>query len=116
MFRESELDRVHAFYERYGRLTVFWCRFIPFIRGVAAFPAGISRMPKRYFLVYTALGSGIFCFGLAGLGEFAGKRLDSIIEYVHSFGLLALAITLVLAVAGFVWWRVTRAKGPARTS
>ena len=49
-FREHELARVHTFFERYGRLTVFWCRFAPFVRGVVSLPAGISRMPKRYFL------------------------------------------------------------------
>lgn len=105
-FREHELERVHAFYERYGRLTVFWCRLVPFIRGIGAFPAGLSRMPKRYFLTYTALGSAIFCFGLAYLGEYAGKRIDSILRYVHEFGLLIVGITLVLLIGGGVWWRI----------
>lgn len=115
MFREKELDRVHAFYGRYGRLTVFWCRFVPFIRGIGAFPAGISRMQKRYFLTYTALGSAIFCFGLAFLGEYAGKRIDSILTYVHDFGLVIVLVTLVLLIGGGIWWRVAsqRAKKSA---
>ena len=93
-FREHELERVHAFYDKYGRATVFWCRFIPFVRGVAALPPGISRMQKRYFVTYTALGSAIFCFGLAYLGDVAGHNVDAITAYVHDF---ALAI-----VAGFI--------------
>lgn len=108
MFREHELERVHAFYERYGKLTVFWCRFIPFVRGVAALPAGLSRMQKRYFLTYTAFGSAIFCFGLAYLGEYAGKRVDSIVGYVHEFGLLIAGITLVVLAAAFAWWRTVK--------
>jgi membrane protein DedA with SNARE-associated domain len=114
MFREHELERVHAFYERYGRLTVFWCRFIPFVRGVAAFPAGLSRMQKRYFITYTAIGSAIFCLSLAYLGEVAGANIDSIIAYVHDFALIIIGVVLVLAVGAFVWWRIVRGRDPRK--
>lgn len=109
-FREHELERVHAFYEKHGNLMVFWCRFIPFVRGVAALPPGLSQMPKRYFLTYTALGSGIFCFGLAGLGDYAGHNIAAITAYVHDFA-LAIVVGLVVVLAiGTVVWRVRRAK------
>jgi membrane protein DedA with SNARE-associated domain len=103
-FREHELDRVHAFYEKYGRATVFWCRFVPFVRGIAALPPGISRMPKRYFITYTALGSAIFCFGLAYLGDAAGHNIDAIVAYVHDFGLVIVAgFVVVVGIALAVW-------------
>jgi membrane protein DedA with SNARE-associated domain len=107
-FREKELDRVHAFYERFGKNTVFICRFLPFVRGVAAFPAGISRMPKRYFITYTALGSGIFCFALAFLGESAGRNLDAVKATLHEFSLLFVGIIVVAVVGGVVFWRARK--------
>jgi membrane protein DedA with SNARE-associated domain len=113
-FREHELERVHAFYARYGRLTVFWCRFLPFVRGIAALPAGLSRMPKRYFLSYTALGSAIFCFGLSYLGQYAGKNIDSIMTYVHESALVIVAVTVVVIVAAFIVWRVTKKRGGSK--
>ena len=113
MFREHELERVHAFYDRYGKLTVFWCRFLPFVRGVAAFPAGLSRMQKRFFVTYTAIGSAIFCFGLAYLGNFAGKNIDGIVAYVHSFALLIVGAIIAVAAAAFVWWRIAKRRAPA---
>jgi membrane protein DedA with SNARE-associated domain len=103
-FREHELDRVHAFYEKHGRSMVFWCRFIPFIRGLAALPPGLSHMPKRYFLTYTAMGSAIFCFGLAFLGDAAGHNVDGITSYVHDFALaISIGLVVVLAIAAIVW-------------
>jgi membrane protein DedA with SNARE-associated domain len=103
-FREHELDRVHAFYEKHGRSMVFWCRFIPFIRGLAALPPGLSHMPKRYFLTYTAMGSAIFCFGLAFLGDAAGHNVDGITAYVHDFALaISIGLVVVLAIAAIVW-------------
>jgi membrane protein DedA with SNARE-associated domain len=112
-FREHELDRVHAFYEKHGRSMVFWCRFIPFVRGVAALPPGISRMQKRYFLTYTALGSAIFCFGLALLGEEAGHNIDAITTYVHDFAVAIVAGVVVVIVAAGVIIRMRRSNRAA---
>ncbi len=108
MFREHELDRVHAFYERHGKVTVFWSRFIPFVRGVAAFPAGLSRMPKRYFFTYTAFGSAIFCFGLSYVGNLAGANIDTIVTYVHDSALVIVGVVVAVAVGLFVWWRIAK--------
>lgn len=110
MFREHHLDRVHAFYERYGRSTVFWSRFVPFVRGVASLPAGISRMQKRYFITYSALGSAIFCFGLSYLGELAGHNINEITAYVHDFALVIVCVLVVAVAAGIVVWRMTAAR------
>jgi membrane protein DedA with SNARE-associated domain len=105
-FHERELERVHAFYERHGASMVFWCRFVPLIRGVSALPPGISRMKKRYFLTYTALGSGIFCFGLAALGNVAGQNVDAIASYVHTFALLIGGGVVLVVAAAIVFWRL----------
>jgi membrane protein DedA with SNARE-associated domain len=97
---EHELARAHVFYEKYGSRTVFICRFIPFIRGIAALPAGLSRMPKRHFLMYHTLGSAIFCFGLAYLGFAFGRHLDTILPALQrsSHLLVVLAVVAVLAL------------------
>ena len=109
-FKQKELARVHGFYERHGTQTVFWCRFIPFIRGVASFPAGVARMQKRYFVTYTALGSIIFCFGLAFLGNAAGAHVDDMTANLHKIA-IGVGIVVVLAIiAGIVVWRVQAAK------
>jgi membrane protein DedA with SNARE-associated domain len=113
MFKESELARVHGFYERFGTLTVFWCRFLPFVRGVASFPAGISRMQKRYFIPYTALGSAVFCFGLAYLGNVAGHNLDAILAAVHKLALVLVLLIVAALVGAVVVWRARKKKGGA---
>lgn len=112
-FKHSALMKVHGFYERFGTITVFWCRFIPFVRGVASFPAGLSRMQKRYFISYTALGSAIFCFGLAYLGNMAGNNIDGILAVLHKLTLVIVAVVVVALVAGFLLWRARKGKSGA---
>jgi membrane protein DedA with SNARE-associated domain len=111
-FSQHEYDRVHAFFERYGRPTVFWCRFIPFVRGVSSLPAGISRMQKRYFFTYTLLGSAIFCFGLSYLGNVAGNNLDAIVGSLHKAALSIVVLLVVLVVAAFLVLRARKKKAP----
>lgn len=113
MFKEKELARVHGFYERFGTITVFWCRFIPFVRGVASFPAGISRMKKRYFVTYTAIGSAFFCFGLAYLGNMAGANLDTIVGIVHKLALVIVGLVLLAIAGGVILWRARKRKAGA---
>lgn len=105
---EHELDRVHAFFARYGNATVFWCRFVPFVRGVVGLPAGISRMSPATFLGYTALGSAIFCFGLAYLGNVAGRNLDAILVGLHKVALLIVIVVVLAVVGAIVWWRAQK--------
>jgi membrane protein DedA with SNARE-associated domain len=112
-FKEHEYERVHAYFSRYGGSTVFWCRFIPFVRGISSLPAGLSRMPKRYFLTYTALGSAVFCFGLAFLGNEAGRNLDTILASLHKASILVVLVVLVLCIGGALFWRARRKKAAA---
>ncbi len=101
-FRQHEYDRVHAFFERYGKATVFWCRFVPFVRGVSSLPAGISRMEAHYFFPFTLLGSAIFCFGLAYVGEVAGQNLDGIVATLHKAGVAIVALVVLVVIAAVV--------------
>ncbi len=94
----KKLDAFTRYYDKYGNITVFVCRLLPFVRGLAALPAGVSRMQKRYFFTYTLAGSGLFCFGLAYLGSFFGKHLDAVAPHIHQISLAVLAIVVVAAI------------------
>jgi len=101
---------LRARYEKYGARTIFICRFLPFIRGIAALPAGASRMPKRYFLLYHAFGSAIFCFALAYLGFAFGQHLDAILPAVQRSS----RFILVIAILGVVSYLVMRRRFASR--
>lgn len=110
---EKKLAVFHRFYERHGNATVFVCRFVPFVRGIAALPAGVSRMQKRYFIAYTAAGSAVFCFGLAYVGSQFGRHFDKIAFIIHRFSTLVIVL-FVLAVVAFGAWQFVRARRAAR--
>lgn len=111
----ERLAVMHKFFERYGTFAIFICRFLPVIRGIAAFPAGIAEMNLVQFYLWTFAGSAIFCSGLILLGYSAGGHLDVILPLLKRGGYIALAVA-VAAVAIVVIVSRSRAKGDSAAS
>ena len=94
----QHLTRVQAFFERYGTFAIFICRFLPVIRGIAGYPAGIAQMNLAHFYLWTLLGSLVFCAGMIGVGYAAGGHLDTILPLLHRGGLAIIAVALIAVV------------------
>jgi membrane protein DedA with SNARE-associated domain len=102
-----ELDLADHFFTRWGGATVFFSRLLPVIRTFIALPAGVARMPRLRFHVYTFLGSWPWCLGLAWIGVKLGERWDSdprLKLWFHRFDALIVGVIL-LGVIWFVWSR-----------
>jgi len=97
-----ELDWADRFFARWGYLAVFLGRLLPVIRTFIALPAGIARMPRLRFHIYTFIGSWPWCFGLAWLGMKLGQNWREIGKYLHKFDALILA-AIIVGVVWFVW-------------
>jgi membrane protein DedA with SNARE-associated domain len=111
-FTHDRLVRLHGFFERWGTFAIFVCRFLPFIRGVSAIPAGIAEMNLLLFYLWTFLGSLIFCTVLILLGSAFGSHLSVIMPLLHRGGYVVLGVAVVAAIATIVVMRA-RAR-PAR--
>ena len=97
-----ELDWADRFFARWGYLAVFIARLLPIIRTFIALPAGIARMPRVRFHVYTFLGSWPWCLALAWLGMKLGQNWRELGKYFHKFDAV-IGVILVAAAVWFVW-------------
>jgi membrane protein DedA with SNARE-associated domain len=102
---KHELEMAERFFQRFGSAAVFFGRLLPVIRTFIALPAGIARMPRLRFHLYTFAGSWPWCFMLAWVGMKLGERWDKDPRLKQWFHRLDLLIVLVLlaAVTWFVW-------------
>ncbi len=72
-FNRHAFDQAHAFYERYGGITLVAARFMPFVRTFAPFVAGVAAMTRRKFLFYDVLGAVLWVGGLITVGYWFGN-------------------------------------------
>lgn len=99
-----DLDLADRFFLRFGAAAVFIARLLPVIRTFIALPAGVARMPRVRFHVYTFAGSWPWCFVLAWIGMKLGEQWDKdprLRQWLHRLDAL-IVILLFAAVAWFV--------------
>jgi len=84
-FNKRAFDQAHAFYEQYGGVTIIVARFLPFVRTVAPFVAGVAEMTRTKFTLYNVVGAVIWVVGIVTVGYLFGNipfvktHLDKII-------------------------------------
>jgi len=101
---EHHLERGETWFTKYGNPAVLLARFVPLVRTVIAFPAGISKMSFGKFLAFSAIGIFVWDAILIYLGEVAGQNRDVIINSLQSaFVLVEVAAAGILLVALYVF-------------
>ena len=93
---EDRLHQVEVFFEKRGGVTILIGRFIGFVRALAPFIAGTSKMPLRKFLPYDVLGAGAWATTFCVLGYVFWRSFDQLTTYV-SRGLFAFGTVVVIA-------------------
>ena len=84
-FNKKAFDHAHAFYERYGGVTIIAARFMPFLRTFAPFVAGVSEMSRSKFSLFNVVGAVLWVVGIVTIGYIFGNvpfvklHLDKII-------------------------------------
>ncbi len=72
-FNRRAFDQAHAFYEKYGGITLVLARFMPFVRTFVPFVAGVAEMSRGKFTAYNVSGGLLWVVGLTGLGYIFGN-------------------------------------------
>jgi membrane protein DedA with SNARE-associated domain len=117
LLSRRDLDLVDHFFSRFGSITVLIGRMLPIVRTFIAFPAGIARMNKVRFHIYTFIGSWPWCYALAYAGMKLGAAWHTDPRFQQLFHRFHLAVEAVL-LAGILWFVWThwknRTKNPNR--
>ncbi|MDI3256629.1 MAG: DedA family protein [Kyrpidia sp.] len=94
--------------ERYGGWTLFFAYFMPGIRHVAAYAAGIGRMAFPRFAQWAYPGAALWILAFLFLGRLLGPRWHLVSHWMRHASLWIGIATLVAATAGLWWVRRVR--------
>jgi len=91
LIKREYLDKTHAFYEKYGRITLIVARFMPIIRTFAPFVAGVGHMKYLRFFSFSLIGNVLWVC----LFTYAGNFFGNIPVIKQNFTLVVMAIIAI---------------------
>lgn len=100
LIHEEDLEKADRWFARWGDWAAFISRLLPIVRTFISFPAGVTRMNFPRFVVFSFIGSFIWC-GLLALGGFyMGEHWEQLRAVMRPFD-IPIAIALL---AGFTYY------------
>jgi len=109
--REDHINKAHAWFERVGHWGLTFGYFVPGVRHVTAYAAGISELRPPQFALFAYSGAVLWVSTFIGLGYFLGERWQAVERNLHHWVLIATVAGVVLAAAYFAWRKWGRGRG-----
>jgi membrane-associated protein len=94
LFRQEYVDKTVAFFDKYGARAIVLARFVPIVRTFITVTAGVGRMDRRRYLVYSAIGGVLWATGITVLGYFLGS-VDFVAKNIEVILILIVAVSVL---------------------
>ncbi|MBA4603123.1 DedA family protein [Thermoactinomyces mirandus] len=93
-------------FRKYGNWLLFAGYFIPGVRHVTAYLAGISKISYWRFALHSYAGAVVWCATFIGLGHFLGANWEWGFSLMHKYGtrILFVLLPIALIMAGRYFW------------
>ncbi|MFF0377242.1 DedA family protein [Actinoplanes missouriensis] len=108
----DDLDKADRWFEKHERATVLFGRCAPVVRSLVSIPAGANRMPVGQFVLFTAIGSGVWNALFVGAGYALGNRWQDVEKYSHWFD-YAIWAFFAIAIGSWVVKKVRKRRRAA---
>lgn len=113
---EKNLVTSEKWFLKYGPPAVLLTRFVPLIRTVVAFPAGIGEMKMTKYLAYSTVGLVVWNAALIYIGYVVGPSVNPIINSLSSsFTVIEILAVLIAGIVLLFWIRRSNEKSKKAT-
>jgi membrane protein DedA with SNARE-associated domain len=99
-----KLDDADDWFERRGALVVLFGRCIPGVRSLVSLPAGVLRMSRAKYLLYTTIGSAVWNTILVTLGYVLGTQWEKVADAIGPASKPLVVIAIVGGGGFLLWW------------
>lgn len=105
-FKKKHVERAHAFYEKYGAVTIVLARFMPIVRTFAPLVAGVAHMNYRTFATFNVLGGTLWIWSMLLAGYFLGRYVPGIDKHIELVIIIVIFLSILPGIIG--WLRERR--------
>ena len=99
--KACDVISANDWFDRHGKMAVFFGRMVPGVRSLISIPAGMNKMPLLPFLVLTTLGSSVWATVLALAGYYLGQNYE-LVEAVLAPYSKIIGVILIVVVIGII--------------
>ncbi len=104
LIEPKSIEKAENYFIKNGNISTLIGRMIPAIRQLISIPAGLARMPMKYFLLYTFIGASMWNIILALIGYYAPRDLVELYYKEISIAMIGLGVLFAfyLVYKGFI--------------
>jgi membrane protein DedA with SNARE-associated domain len=108
---EDHVQKAHAWFARVGHWGLTFGYFVPGVRHLTAYAAGMSDVEPHQFALFAYPGGCLWVATFVALGYFLGDRWHAVEQNIHHYLLYATAAAVIALAAWLLWRRRGRVKG-----
>jgi membrane-associated protein len=98
-------EETHEFFEKRGNAALVVGRFVAVVRTYVTVVAGIAKMDRRRFMIWSAVGAVAWVLSITLLGYYLGKSVPGLIKHID---ILIIGIVALSAIPIAIEWRNRR--------
>lgn len=111
---EEKISRTKKLFNKLGPFLLFIGYFIPGVRHLTAYLAGMNGFSYKKFALFAYAGALIWCSTFITIGRTLGEKWKDVIFYLDRYRLFIIPIVIVLVVSLFIFWRKQRNESKSR--
>ncbi len=106
ILKRKYFDQTTAFFDKHGNKALVIGRFVPFVRTYITVVAGVTRMDRHRFFLWSAVGAVGWVVSIVLCGYFLGAAFPTLGENIDKAILVILAFSVV--PIAYEWWKHRR--------
>ncbi len=106
ILKKKYFDQTDAFFDKHGNKALVIGRFVPFVRTYITVVAGVTRMRRDRFFLWSAVGAALWVLVITLMGFFLGRSFPSIGQNIDK-AIIAILLVSVIPIA-YEWWKHRR--------
>src|SRR5580658_2083928 len=100
---EEHVMKAHAWFERVGHWGLTFGYFIPGVRHLTAYAAGMSEVAPRQFVLFAYSGGFLWAATFISIGYFLGERWQAVEGRIHHYAVIFTLAAAGLLVVYLIW-------------
>lgn len=95
ILKRKYFDKTRAFFDKHGNKALVIGRFIPFVRTYVTVVAGVTRMDRRRFILWSFIGAALWVWSITLLGYFLGAKYPGLGKNIDAAMIAILAFSVI---------------------